>query len=122
MAASVPTLDEWHQSLGHLNSQKLQFFVRNNLLLASSNNVSPCSSCILGKLSRLSLALIEHTSNAHFKIIHSDVWGPAPVLSSMGCCFFVLFIDDFTRFTWIYFLKHKSDVSEIFLNFKKSVE
>jgi hypothetical protein len=122
MAASTLTLDKWHQSLGHPNSQKLQSLVCNNLLSTSSNNVSPCSSCILGKISHLSLASVEHTSTTPFQIIHSDVWGPAPMLSSMGHHFFMLFIDDFTHFTWIYFLKYKSDVYEIYLNFKKLVE
>lgn len=81
---------------GHPNYQKHQTLVRNNSFSASSNNISPYSSCILGKLSRLSLASVEHTSHCPFPIIHSDVWGFVLVLSSLGHRFFVLFIDEFT--------------------------
>ena len=56
------------------------------------------------------LASVEHHSQKPFDIVHSNVWGPAPILSNLGFSYFVLFVDDFTQFTWIYFLKHKSQV------------
>ena len=49
-------------------------------------------------------------------MVHTNVWGPSPVLSLEGFRFYVTFIDDFNRKVWVYFLKHKSDV---FANFKK---
>jgi transposase InsO family protein len=57
-----------------------------------------------------------------FDIIHSDVWGPAPVQSFYGHRYFVLFVDDFTRFTWVYFLKNKSDIYQNFHHFEKHIE
>ncbi|KAK2976922.1 hypothetical protein RJ640_015898 [Escallonia rubra] len=81
MAALVPSLDDWHMWLGHSNIQKLNSLVRNNFVLSSSSTISPCSSCLMGKMSRLPLASIDHRSSKPFDIIHSDVWGPAPVLS-----------------------------------------
>ena len=83
---------------------------------------SPCSFCILGKFAKLPFATVEHTSNAPFQIIHSDIWGPSSILFFHGYRYFVVFIDDFTRFSWIYFLKNKSDVYDIFLNFKALIE
>src|SRR5262249_16875264 len=47
----------------------------------------------------------------------SDIWGPAHVSNISGSRWFVSFIDDCTRVTWIYLLKQKSDVSLIFPNF-----
>ena len=44
-----------------------------------------------------------------FEIIHSDVWGPSPVLSNLGFKYFTLFIDDFTCFIWLFPLYNKSD-------------
>lgn len=84
--------------------------------------MSPCSSCRLGKLSRMSLVSKEHTSQKPFDIVFSDVWGPAPVQSSLGHRYFVLFIDDFTRFTWVYFLKNKSEVYDVFIQFEKLIK
>ena len=42
--------------------------------------------------------------------------------SSGGFKFYVSFVDDFSRFTWIYLLKHKSDVEQVFYNFQAHVE
>jgi histone deacetylase 1/2 len=53
--------------------------------------------------------------------VFSDVWGPAP--STVGrFTYYVSFIDDFSKFSWIYLLKNKSDVFQIFQNFQKLVE
>ena len=43
----------------------------------------------------------------HLDEIHSDVWGPAPIDSNGGYKYYVIFIDEFTRFTWFYPIKHK---------------
>jgi histone deacetylase 1/2 len=62
-----------------------------------------------------------HVTLSPLELIHSDVWGPA-VTSSGGFKYYVSFVDDFSRFTWIYFLKHKSDVERSFYSFQKHVE
>lgn len=121
MTATVPTMDDWHVRLGHPNRNKLSALVKSNLISSSSHNLQPCSSCLLGKLSRIPLVSVEHKSSSPFQIIHSDVWGPAPVKSFHGHSYFVLFVDDYTRFTWVYFLKHKSDVYNTFLHFEQMV-
>jgi histone deacetylase 1/2 len=55
------------------------------------------------------------------EFIYSDVWDPAQT-STSGHRYYVSFIDGYSRFTWIYLLKHKSDVFHIFLAFQKHVE
>lgn len=45
-----------------------------------------------------------------FEIVHSDVWGIGPILSHAGYKYFVTFIDDYSRYTWVYFLRNKSEV------------
>ena len=52
-----------------------------------------------------------------FDLVHADVWGPVPIIGGNGYKYFVIFIDDCTRITWIYFLKHKYEVTEIFFLF-----
>ena len=42
------------------------------------------------------------------ELIHSDVFGPVPIPSLGGSLYYVIFIDDFSRNTWLYFLKKKS--------------
>uniref|UniRef100_A0A2N9E2R4 Integrase catalytic domain-containing protein n=1 Tax=Fagus sylvatica TaxID=28930 RepID=A0A2N9E2R4_FAGSY len=56
------------------------------------------------------------------ELVHTDVWGPAPVTSCNGTRYYVSFIDDFTRFTWFFPLKYKSQVLESFKHFKSTME
>jgi histone deacetylase 1/2 len=51
------------------------------------------------------------------ELIHSDVWGLA-IASSGGFKYYVSFVDDYLRFCWIYLLKHKSDVKQVFYAFR----
>jgi transposase InsO family protein len=57
-----------------------------------------------------------------FALIHSDVWGPSPVTTSSGHRWFVTFIDDCTRMTWLYLLKHKNEVFDVFKSFHIMVQ
>uniref|UniRef100_A0A2N9ISJ0 Integrase catalytic domain-containing protein n=1 Tax=Fagus sylvatica TaxID=28930 RepID=A0A2N9ISJ0_FAGSY len=61
-------------------------------------------------------------STQPLELIHSDVWGPAPVNSSNGYRYYLLFVDDYSRFSWLYLLKHKSDVLTTFTHFKNTIE
>jgi hypothetical protein len=56
-----------------------------------------------------------------FDLIFSDVWGPAP--TSVGKNnYYVSFIDDYSKFTWIYLLRHKSKVFSCFKDFQNLIE
>jgi hypothetical protein len=55
-------------------------------------------------------------------LIHSDVCGPMIVASLNGYLYYVLFIDDHSRKTWIYFLKNKDGVLAKFQEFKAQIE
>lgn len=54
--------------------------------------------------------------------MYSDVWGPAPNKSFDGFLYYVIFVDHFTKYVWLYPLKNKSDVYSVFLQFKSIVE
>ena len=62
------------------------------------------------------------SSTSPLQLVHNDVWGPTPVTSVLGYKFYVNFVDDFTRFTWLFLLKHKYEVLTVFLHFKALVE
>ena len=61
-------------------------------------------------------------SNSVLDIVHSDVWGPAPLTFVLGFNYYVIFIDDCTRLTWLFLLKHKHEVLSVFKHFKALVE
>ena len=54
--------------------------------------------------------------------MHSNVCGPMQTQSLGGASYFLIFIDDCTRYTWVYFLRNKSEVFEYFKEFKTMVE
>ncbi|MDM1593453.1 transposase family protein, partial [Escherichia coli] len=56
------------------------------------------------------------------EIIHSDIWGPAQTPTINGKRYYITFIDDYTRFIWVYFLKEKSEALNRFMDFKTYVE
>ena len=87
----------------------------------SDNHVLVCDACQRGKSRQLSYTASSRVSTMPLELIHSDVWGPA-VSSSGGYKYYVSFIDDYSRFCWIYLLKHKSDVEEVFYAFQAHVE
>jgi transposase InsO family protein len=52
----------------------------------------------------------------------ADVWGSASITSKGGSRYFVKYVDDYSRYAWIYFLKHKNEVFDIFKCLKAMVE
>ena len=109
----------WHRRVGHPNSDVLHTLFNSGLLgnkTCSFLDLSfDCTSCKLGK----SKVLPHSASRASqcFDIIHSDVWRIAPIVSHAHYKYFVHFIDDFSCFTWVYFLQAKAKVFSIFKRF-----
>jgi hypothetical protein len=81
-----------------------------------------CASCCLAKSHRLPFISSFTPATQLLELVHCDVWGPSQVISRTVYRYYVLFIDHFLRFNWIYFCSRKSDVADIFLQFKALVE
>uniref|UniRef100_A0ACD5TNX4 Uncharacterized protein n=1 Tax=Avena sativa TaxID=4498 RepID=A0ACD5TNX4_AVESA len=115
--------DLWHRRLGHPSRAIVESVLRTNkIACVPSNNLSSvCDACQRAKVHQLPFRDSSHLTHAPLELIHSDVWGPT-VTSIGGFKYYVSFLDDFSRFTWIYLLKRKSDVEEAFYTFQKHVE
>jgi hypothetical protein len=74
------------------------------------------------KCHKLSFSTSLHCISSPLELVHSDVWGPTHLLSNDGFRYYVLFIDDFTKFTWIYFLYSKDELLKVFTLFKLQAE
>jgi len=112
----------WHSRLGHPSSTTTLQVIKSSSLPCLSLKLSNCHNCSLAKAHKLSFPTSFSTSNAPLDVIHSDVWGPSPICSNNGYRYYVIFVDDHSRYTWIYFLSNKSDVSKCFSLFKFNVE
>jgi len=110
----------WHRHLGHPNSHVLRVFLKSGLLgnknSTSNNDIVDCASCKLGKSKTLPFPLHKTRTTKPFELVHTDAWGVTLVISHEHYRYFVTFIDidDFTRFTWVYFLRSKSEVFSMF--------
>ena len=117
------TANLWHHCLGHPTPRILNLLVSNNKIVRTSRGfLSQCQACPLGKSSRLSLQPTGHKTTTSLDLIFSDVWGPAPMFSSYGFRYFVIFIDVHTKHIWYYPLVAKSDMFSIFHSFQTLVE
>ena len=93
--------------MGHPQQRIVSSLIKQFHLPCSSNSSSLCFSYILGKHARLSLGSIQHKSIAPFQLIYFDVWGPTPLLSSLGHRYALIFVDDYSCYTWVYLIKNK---------------
>jgi transposase InsO family protein len=86
-------------------------------------DIDICENCIFGKQKRVSFQKGGRPPRAQkLEFVHTDVWGPATVPSHGGSYYYVTFVDDHSRKVWVYFMKHKSEVFEVFMKWKAMVE
>ena len=95
----IPSLTLWHVRLGHASSSRVQQLASRGLLGLVSTKIFDCVSCQLRKQPALPFNSSESISTDIFDFIHSDVWGPSPVFSIGGSRYFVVFINDCSRYS-----------------------
>ena len=92
------------------------------LLGSVSTENFDCVSCQLGKQPALPFNSSESISIDIFDLIHSNVWGPSPVFSIGGSRYFIIFVDDYSRYSWIFHIKYCFELLQVESNFAKMVE
>lgn len=115
----------WHQRLGHIGEKGLQILHGKGMVEGMTNSSLDfdfCENCVYGKQNRVSFPSGGKRVKQILELVHSDVFGPMKVPSLGKSVYNVSFIDDFSRNTWIYFLKNKSEVFYRFKEFKALVE
>lgn len=116
----------WHLRFGHLNFGGLNLLYKKGMVKGLPLIEKPervCEGCILGKQHRESFPAGKSTrAKAPLEIIHSDLCGPMQTPSIGGSFYFLTFIDDYSRKQWVYFLKQKNEVFDLFRQFKNLVE
>jgi hypothetical protein len=114
-------LSIWHLRLGHVSIQKLRSLVSSGFLGQVKHDSVDCVSCQLAKQPALSFTNSDSSSHASFDLIHSDIWGPSPTATVGGSKYFVIFVDDFSRYTWIYLMHNRSELAQIYRTFAQMI-
>ena len=108
----------WHKRFGHLsNSITSTLLTQSQIPFTSDPTKSVCTTCLEGKITKLPFPYPAVKSIHPLEIIHSDVWGPAPVMSVDGFRYYVSFVDECTRYSWIFPMINKGEVYSIFVHF-----
>lgn len=105
-----------------LDIHKHQFLCQNNLPVDKHNLHFIWSEFQMAKSHDLPFHLFQKVSTLPLDLIFSDVWGPSFVVSTTGAKYYVSFLNDYSKFVWLFPMKIKSGVKLIFLQFQAYVE
>jgi hypothetical protein len=117
--------DVWHKRLGHYHHKgllQMKSKMMANDLPTLDDHIPNCKACQFGKQSRKPFPKVTWRATKKLQLIHTNIAGPQRTPSLNGSLYYAIFIDDFSRMCWIFFLKHKSEVAQVFWNFKARVE
>ena len=107
-----------HCHLGHQSLQNLKSLIS----LCCQIESLQCKACQLGKHHRVSFAS-RHESHVSspFHLVHYDIWGPINTPSLLGFRYFVIFVNDYSRVTYLYLMKERSGLYSISNHFHTSL-
>jgi Integrase core domain/GAG-pre-integrase domain len=113
-----------HRRLGHLSTGSLQRLEAVTIGLQGPVKAlkEPCEPCILVKTVRVVNREGPERVITPLARLHTDFWGPYSVPSLYGSLYFVSFIDEATRKTWVFFSRDRASIRTIFIELKARVE
>jgi hypothetical protein len=125
IAEETLTLDMLHRRLGHISPQAAKKLVDKGFMTGVQLETTSdadlfCKSCVYVKATRKSIPKVREGERAteFGGETHSDMWGPAPVETKGGRCYYITYTDDKTRFTNLYLLAKKSEAFKSYKDFK----
>jgi hypothetical protein len=94
----------WHHRLGKMSEKGMQILHKTNLFPDLKQfDFDFCEHCVYGKHKRVRFLIVRKENKSEMlELVHTDVWGPSQVSSLGGYHYYVTFIDDATRKTWVY--------------------
>ncbi|CAH2099257.1 unnamed protein product [Euphydryas editha] len=129
LAASATVASDiiWHRRLGHINSSDMNIMKEGavegiNYTNKADISKANCTVCCEGKQTRLPFQNSSHRSETILEVVHADVCGPMETKSIGLSRYFLLFVDDHSKMSFVYFMKNRSEVFTRFKEFKLMVE
>ncbi|KAJ9546449.1 hypothetical protein OSB04_018992 [Centaurea solstitialis] len=117
----------WHRRLSHLNYATINQLAKTGLVTGLPSlrftKEQLCSACEMGKIKKSSHKLkVEHNTSKPLQLLHMDLCGPMRVQSINGRKYVLVIVDDFSRYTWVNFLRSKDGASDIIISFIRNVQ
>ncbi|GJT28320.1 retrovirus-related pol polyprotein from transposon TNT 1-94 [Tanacetum coccineum] len=117
----------WHKRLSHLNFKNINKLAKQNKVLGLPSLVyskgKPCSTCEKEKHKRASFKTKQNFSIMKcFHLLHMDLFGPSSPRSITHEKYTLIIVDEYSRYTWVHFLKKKSHAAEMIVSFIRMVE
>ena len=117
----------WHRRLSHINFRTLNDLVKNNLVEGipdlrydQDHLCDACAKCKMTKSSHKSKPFPN--TQAPLEMLHVDLCGPMRVQTKQGKKYVLVIVDDYSRYTWVFFLAAKSETSQVLIDFLKNVQ
>ncbi|KAJ9546217.1 hypothetical protein OSB04_025924 [Centaurea solstitialis] len=113
----------WHCRLGHINKKRVELLLKGGFL--GNFDYKPfdnCESCLSGKMTKQPFNNENERATDLLEIIHTDVCGPFSHVARGGYRYFITFTDDFSRYGYVYLMRHKSETFEKFKEYQNEVQ
>ncbi|GJX67881.1 retrovirus-related pol polyprotein from transposon TNT 1-94 [Tanacetum coccineum] len=117
----------WHKRLSHLNFKNINKLSKQNKVLGLPSLIyskdTPCTSCEKGKYHRASFKTKQNFSiRKCLHLLHMDLFGSVSPMSINHEKYTLVIVDEYSRYTWVHFLRKKSQAPEIIMSFIRMVE
>ncbi|GJS00682.1 putative ribonuclease H-like domain-containing protein [Tanacetum coccineum] len=125
--ATTDESNKWHRRLGHVNFKNLNKLVKGNLVRGLPSKIfqndHTCVACQKGKQHKASCkAKAVSSISQTLQLLHMDLFGPTSVRSINHKTYCLVITDDFSRFSWTFFLRTKDETSAILKDFIRQIE
>ena len=129
MSNKHPKLDHvsnaylWHCRLGHINKNMINRLVKEHILdIDDCELLTTYESCLLGKMTKSFFIEKDEQASEFLDLVHTDVCGPMNTCARGGYYYFIIFTDNLSRYGYVYLMKNKSNLLEMFKRYRNEVE
>jgi len=113
----------WYMRLGYTGEKFLQALAKQDLLKSTRTyKLEFCEHCIIRKKTKVKFGTTTQCTKGILDYVHTNIWGPTKMTFIGGNYYFVTFIDDYSKRCWVYTMKHKEKVLQLFVEWKNNME
>ena len=113
----------WHYRLGYINESRINKLYKEKFFnLYDFESYETCESCLIGKMTKSPFTRYRDRTSDILGLIYTDVCSPISTKVRGRYSYFIIFIDDLSRFGYVYLLKYKSEVFDKFKEYQRMVD